>query len=38
MPVTDEVRKRIASCSDIDQLEQWIGRAADTTEADELFG
>jgi hypothetical protein len=33
----DEVRERILSCTDLDQIELWIQRAATATAADELF-
>lgn len=35
--VTDEVRDRIMGCTDVQQLEQWIGRVKSITSADELF-
>ena len=36
--LTDEVRSRIADCTDLDQLTAWIRRAATVSEAHELFG
>jgi hypothetical protein len=35
--VTDEVRDRTMGCTDVQQLEQWIGRVKSITSADELF-
>jgi len=35
--VTDEVRERILSCTDVDQLDIWINRALTATTADDLF-
>ena len=35
--VSDEVRQRVQSSTDLDQLREWIRRAAVITTADELF-
>jgi len=36
--VPDEVRTRIATCTDLDQLEAWIRRAATITKIEDLDG
>ncbi|MET9338270.1 hypothetical protein [Nonomuraea sp. NPDC003804] len=36
--VSEEVRQRILSCNDLDQLAQWVLRAGAVTTTDELFG
>jgi hypothetical protein len=33
-----EQRDRIASCTDLDELDHWLNRAAAVASADELFG
>jgi hypothetical protein len=35
--VPEEVRARITECTDLDQLRQWIRRAATANRVDELF-
>ncbi|MEU7144143.1 hypothetical protein ABZ942_32180 [Nocardia sp. NPDC046473] len=35
--VSDEIRVRITSCDDVDQLERWVDRAALAKAADDLF-
>jgi len=35
--VPDDVREEIASCSDLDQLDTWIRRAATASKVQELF-
>jgi len=35
--VSDHVRQRIESCTDRDQLEEWITRSATITDISELF-
>jgi hypothetical protein len=37
VPLSDEMRERIMTCTDLDQLELWIEQAATATAADELF-
>lgn len=37
LPVPDEVRERILSCQDEEQLDEWVGRAVTASSADELF-
>jgi hypothetical protein len=37
MPVSDEIRERITSCTDLDQLERWFDRAITVHNADDLF-
>ncbi|MHB9864490.1 hypothetical protein [Streptomyces sp. YIM S03343] len=37
IPVTDDVRERVISCTDLDQLETWAKRATHASEAAELF-
>ncbi|MBC6456728.1 hypothetical protein [Actinomadura sp. HBU206391] len=38
LTVSDEARERIISCTDLDQLETWIQRAATVDSVEELFG
>jgi hypothetical protein len=35
--VPDFLRERISTCTDLEQLETWIGRAATAATIDELF-
>ncbi|GLZ12241.1 hypothetical protein Acsp04_24760 [Actinomadura sp. NBRC 104425] len=35
--VTDEQRQRVLTCTDLQQLETWVRRAATISSADELF-
>jgi len=35
--ITDQQRARIEGCTDLDQLEEWLGRAAIATQASEVF-
>jgi hypothetical protein len=35
--VTDDVRKRITSCTDMDMLARWLGRVASVGNAEDLF-
>lgn len=35
--VSDEVRERVTSCTDLDQLTTWVRRAATVTRAEDLF-
>lgn len=35
--VPDDARTRITECSDLDQLDAWIGRATTATSVQELF-
>jgi hypothetical protein len=37
VPVTDAARERVASCTDLDQLEAWAQRAVHAEDAAELF-
>lgn len=37
LTVTDEQRERILSCTDRDQLDRWVRKAATVASADELF-
>lgn len=37
IPVTDDIRARVMSCTDLEQLETWAQRATHATEAAELF-
>jgi len=37
LSVSDEVRQRVQSTTDLEQLRRWIRRAAVITSADELF-
>ncbi|WP_432171080.1 hypothetical protein [Streptomyces sp. 1222.5] len=37
IPVSDEVRERVESCTDLHQLETWAQRAVHGTEATELL-
>jgi hypothetical protein len=37
VPVSDEIRERITSCTDLDQLERWFDRAMTVHNADDLF-
>ncbi|QXJ23212.1 hypothetical protein AGRA3207_004341 [Actinomadura graeca] len=37
IPVSDDVRDRINGCTDIDQLDRWLKRAAAAKTAEELF-
>lgn len=36
--IPDDLRDRIASCTDIEQLDAWIRRAATALQAEDLFG
>ena len=38
VPISDEARERIASCTDSDQLMIWISKAVTVKDSDELFG
>jgi hypothetical protein len=35
--VPDEAREQIAACTDLDQLDMWVRRAATADKVDELF-
>ncbi|MGH3709310.1 MAG: hypothetical protein ACRDRQ_14680, partial [Pseudonocardiaceae bacterium] len=35
--VSDDVRARIAACTDLDQLDTWVRRAATATTSQDLF-
>ena len=37
VPVSDSVRERVESCTELDQLELWAQRAVHVTDAAELF-
>ncbi|MFF8730390.1 hypothetical protein ACF073_28505 [Streptomyces sp. NPDC015171] len=37
IPVPDTVRRRVETCTDLDQLEAWAQRAVHATDAAELF-
>ncbi|MEU0740082.1 hypothetical protein [Streptomyces sp. NPDC006134] len=37
IPVSDAVRERITSCTDLDRLDDWLGRALTVERAEELF-
>jgi hypothetical protein len=37
LSVSDDVRRRIESCVDLDQLGEWIDRAVTVTDVSELF-
>lgn len=37
IPVTDAIRERVNTCSDLDQLEAWAQRAVRAADAEELF-
>jgi hypothetical protein len=37
IPVSDHIRDRVTTCTDLDQLEHWVQRAATINTADELF-
>jgi hypothetical protein len=37
LAVTDDVRERITTCTDIEQLDAWVRRAATATTVDDLF-
>ncbi|MFF0970757.1 hypothetical protein ACWDQO_17290 [Streptomyces sp. NPDC003703] len=37
IPVTDAIRERVNTCTDLDQLEAWAQRAVRTADAEELF-
>jgi hypothetical protein len=37
LPVNDETRERITSCTDLDQLTEWLRRAVRVEKTDELF-
>jgi hypothetical protein len=36
--VPDDARERITGCTDVDQLDTWLGRAATATSVHDLFG
>ncbi|MCB1296994.1 MAG: hypothetical protein KDB67_20305 [Gordonia sp.] len=38
IPVTDEARRRITECTDVDQLKEWFRRAITAATVDEVFG
>jgi hypothetical protein len=38
LPVSDEQRVRIAGCTDLELLAQWIRKAATVSSTEELFG
>jgi hypothetical protein len=35
--ISDEQRARVAGCIDLDQLDEWLGRAVTATSASEVF-
>ncbi|MDN0200446.1 hypothetical protein [Streptomyces sp. S.PNR 29] len=37
LPVSDEVRERITTCTDLDRLNDWLDRAGTVTQAEHLF-
>lgn len=37
IPVPDSARERVTSCTDLDTLDRWFGRALKVTDADALF-
>jgi hypothetical protein len=37
LPVSDEARARISSCTDLEQLESWIRQAATVERVEDLF-
>jgi hypothetical protein len=37
IPVPDDARARITGCTDLDQLETWVRRAATATTIQDLF-
>ncbi|ANH91619.1 hypothetical protein A8713_10895 [Streptomyces sp. SAT1] len=37
IPVTDAIRERVSTCTDLDQLEAWAQRAVRAADAEELF-
>jgi hypothetical protein len=37
LPVTDDVRERISTCTDLDRLDDWLYRAGEVERAEELF-
>jgi hypothetical protein len=38
LPLSDEIRDRVATCTDTDQLEAWADRAATADSVEEIFG
>ncbi len=37
IPVPDDIRNHVATCSDLDELTRWLGRAIDADSIDGLF-
>jgi hypothetical protein len=37
VPVSDAVRERITSCTDLDRLDDWLDRSVTVSRAEELF-
>ncbi|MEV8021755.1 hypothetical protein AB0O76_36590 [Streptomyces sp. NPDC086554] len=37
IPVPDSTRERVTSCTDLDTLDRWFGRALKVTDANALF-
>lgn len=38
IPISDAIRDRVTGCDDAAQLEEWVGRTAHATSAEEIFG
>ncbi|CAM5243119.1 hypothetical protein SALBM311S_11250 [Streptomyces alboniger] len=38
LPVSDEVRERITTCTDLARLDDWLDRAGTVGRAEDLFG
>lgn len=37
LTISDDARVRVTGCTDLDQLDNWVRRAATATSADDLF-